>query len=273
MRILIVANGSFPIKDLLLFSKQFIRCASNPPTLLTILNPGDDRPPCQNNTRENQARKILGDHCLRTKTRIGQSVEEVICEIQDGGYDLVIVGDRQNHLVTRFFRTSTAIRIAEVAPCPVIVVKGKAGPIRRILMCDSGSKASHLLSRFTSQLADLLPSEGEVTVLHVMSQISAGPGVRGRQLRAEAKKLIEEDTPEGRLLEKDTQILERSSVHPVPKVRHGLVVDEIMAEASNGNYDLVVIGAYISEGWGRFLLDDMAHKILTQMDLPVLVVR
>jgi len=43
------------------------------------------------------------------------------------------------------------------------------------------------------------------------------------------------------------------------KVRYGLVVDEILAEASIGNYDQVVIGAYISEGWGRFLLDDLAE--------------
>ena len=273
MRILIVPNGKFPIEDILNFSKQFVRCASEPPTLLTILNPMVDRPPCQNNTIANQARKYFGDQYLHTKTRLGQPVDEVIDEIQDGSYNLVIVGERQNRLVTRFCRTSTAIRIAELATCPVIVVKGKSGPIQRILMCDSGNKASQLLNRFTSQLADVLPSEEEVTVLHVMSQISAGPGVRGGQLRAEADKLIEEHTPEGKLLEQDAQILEQLSVQPIPKVRHGLVVDEIMAEARDGDYDLIVIGAYISQGWSRFFLDDLAHKILTRMDRPVLVVR
>jgi len=273
MRILIVPNDSFPIEDILLFSKQFIRCTSNPPTLLTILNPGNDRPPCQNNTRENQARKILGDHCMHTKTRIGQQVEEIINEIQEGGYDLVIMGDRSNHLFPLFFRTSKAIRIAEVAPCPVIIVKGKVGLIERILLCDSGNKDSRLLGRFTNQLTDILPGEEEITILHVMSQISAGPGVRGGHLRSEADQLIEEHTPEGEILEQDTQILKRSSIHSTPKVRHGLVVDEILDEARSGNYDLVVIGAYISEGWGRFLLDDLAKKILTQMDRPVLVIK
>jgi nucleotide-binding universal stress UspA family protein len=56
-------------------------------------------------------------------------------------------------------------------------------------------------------------------------------------------------------------------------VRHGLVVDEILAEAQRGDYDLVVIGAYRSEGWQRILLDDQAHKIIVQLDRPVLVVR
>lgn len=273
MRILIVANSSFPIEGLLTFSRQFVRCSSEPPMLLTILNPGDDRRSYQNDTLVNQARETLGDQCLHTKTRIGQPVDEVVCEIQDGGYDLVIVGDRSGQQPGRFFRGSTAIRIAELAPCPVVVVKGKAGLIQRVLLCDSGGGKSRLLGRFTAQLADMLPGDEEVTILHVMSQISAGPGVRGEQLRAEVDELIEEHTPEGELLEQDTQILERLGLHPTPKVRHGLVVDEILAEARSEDYDLVVIGAFISKGWGRFLLDDLAHKILTRMDRPVLVVR
>ena len=140
-------------------------------------------------------------------------------------------------------------------------------------MCDSGNNGSKLLGRFTAQLADILPGEEDVTILHVMSQISAGPAVQGRQLHASAEKLIEEHSPEGEFLQQETQILERSKVHLVPKVRHGLVVDEILGEAQGENYDLVVIGAFISEGWGRFLLDDLAHKILVRMDRPVLVVR
>jgi len=53
------------------------------------------------------------------------------------------------------------------------------------------------------------------------------------------------------------------------KVRYGLVVDEILAEASIGNYDQVVIGAYISEGWGRFLLDDLAEDFNSNVSAGV----
>ena len=38
-------------------------------------------------------------------------------------------------------------------------------------------------------------------------------------------------------------------------------------------YDLVVIGAHREQGWQRFLLDDLAQKILAHIDRPVLVVR
>ncbi len=273
MRILIVSNGLFPIDEVIMFSRQFTHSLREPITLLKILSPWAEHPPYISNIIDNQIHHKFRDLCLHTKIRIGDTVDEVICEINENGYDLVMVGDRSNTLFHRIHRSTKATRIAELAPCPAVVVKGKTGPIKRILMCDSGNEKSRLLGRFTAQLADLFPGEEQVTILHVMSQISAGPGVRGEQLREDADKLIEKHTPEGELLEKGTHILEKSRVYPIPKIRHGLVVDEILAEARDGNYDLIVIGAYISEGWGRFLLDDLAHQILTRMDRSVLIVR
>jgi nucleotide-binding universal stress UspA family protein len=63
------------------------------------------------------------------------------------------------------------------------------------------------------------------------------------------------------------------SVNPRPKVRHGLVVDEIVAEARCEEYDLVVIGANRGEGWRRILLDDLAHQIIVKLNRSILVVR
>jgi nucleotide-binding universal stress UspA family protein len=103
--------------------------------------------------------------------------------------------------------------------------------------------------------------------------MSAGPGVRGQQLRAGVAELITEHTPEGKLLEADMEILEQPGITPRRIVRRGLVVDEILAEAKAGDYDLVVIGAHRDEGWQRFLLDDLARKIVVRPDRPVLVLR
>jgi nucleotide-binding universal stress UspA family protein len=75
------------------------------------------------------------------------------------------------------------------------------------------------------------------------------------------------------LLDQAVRFLQQHNLHPRPKVRHGLVVDEIQAEARSGDYDLVVIGAHRGEGWRRILLDDLAHQIIVEMDRPVLVVR
>jgi nucleotide-binding universal stress UspA family protein len=104
-----------------------------------------------------------------------------------------------------------------------------------------------------------------------MSQISTGPGIMGRQLRAEAEDLILEDAPERHMLERNMEILSQPLIHPHPKIRHGFVVDEILAEAKDGDYDLVIIGAHRREGWQGILLDDLVRKIILQIDRSILV--
>jgi nucleotide-binding universal stress UspA family protein len=274
---ILVATGGSPHSGAALHFSTYIMPAQHDEerlTVLTVLKHETERPQADAIlARADQVLKAVISN-VQTKVRIGHPAEEIIREAEDGGYNLVIVGEKQHHgLVTRFLLGSTAERVVEHAPCPVIIAKGTIGPIRRILLCDSGIEQPSLLSRFTAQFGDLLKGGEEVIVLHVMSQMSAGPGVSGKQLRAEAEELIKTHAPEGQLLERDIQLLERLNVQPQPKVRHGLVVDEILAEARGGHYDLVVIGAHQGQGWRNILLDDLAHQIIAQMDRPVLVVR
>ena len=274
MRFLIATDGSTQSKVVLRFSAQFARRAEKQFTILTVIEHNKDR---------QRAKAILAHACelleseglsLRTKIRTGHPAEEIICEAEEYDYELIIVGEgKHRNLAPRFLLGSTSVRIAEHAPCAVIIVKGIGDPIRRILLCDSGAQKSLVLSRFALRLADLLEGEIEITVLHVMSQISASPGVSGRQLRANAEDLIEESSLEGEILGQDIKFLEQPGIYSNPKVRHGLVVDEILAEAHSGDYDLVVIGAHESKGWQHLLLDDLARKIMIHSEMPVMVVK
>jgi nucleotide-binding universal stress UspA family protein len=270
-----MATGGSPQSEATLrFGAHIASRAAAIPTLLTVIKHETER--AQADAILARAARLIEPTVptIQPQVRIGHAAEEIIREAEEGAYDLVIVGERQHHdLVTRFLLGSTAVRIVEHAPCPVIIAKGKIGPVRRILLCDSGVEAPSLLNRLCLQLADLVAGEEEVTILHVMSQISAGPGVRGQQLRADAEELMGHRTPEGEWLERDVELLARLNLQPRPKVRHGLVVDEILAEAHDGDYDLVVIGAHRGEGWRHILLDDLAHQIIVQVDRPVLVVR
>jgi nucleotide-binding universal stress UspA family protein len=196
-------------------------------------------------------------------------------EFSTNKYDLAIVYPFRTHSRwTKILHRSTPVQTVQVANCPILFPKGNLRPVQRILVCDSGAQESKPLSTYTSKIANLLSLEEEITVLHVMSQITAGPGVRGKQLRMEADELIETRSPEGSILEQDIKIIESvGGVHPTAKVRHGIVEEEILIEARTGDYDLVVIGAHRSQGWQRFLLDDLAKKIMFQLDRPVLVVK
>ncbi|HNS52868.1 MAG TPA: universal stress protein [Anaerolineae bacterium] len=288
MKILLTTRGAPHDEVALAFGAYIAQSADEPVTVLSVAEHASKRPEAE--AALEQARELLQGIAVTAKVRMGHASREIVAEAEEGKYNLVVVGENPNpNLVVRLLDGSDTIRVVEHAPCPVIVAKRKTGPVVRILVCDSGAEGPlaklgpvapaqptsvpSLLARFTAQLADLLRGEEEVTVLHVMSQICAAPGIQDSDLQAEAEELIEGHTPEGEVLEQDIHALEHPGVRVWPKIRHGLVVDEILAEAQEGRYDLVVIGAHRGAGWQRILLDDIAHKILVQMDRPVLVVR
>ncbi len=276
MRVLMATGGSAHSELALRFSTYILALDQSgaAPTVVTVIKHEADRPRAEAILR--RAIELLGAAApeVQPRIRVGHPAEEILREAEEGAYDLVIVGEKQHHgLITRFVLGSTAERVVEYAPCPVLVAKGQIAPVQHLLLCDSGFQDPPLLERLTTQLADLVTGKQKTTVLHVMSQISAGPGVSGQQLRASAETLIAAQTPEGQLLARDLQLLARLNAHPHPKIRHGFVVDEILAEACSDEYQLVVIGANRGQGWRRILLDDLAHQVITQVNRPVLVVR
>lgn len=211
---------------------------------------------------------------IHSKIRVGQTAEEIVLEGEEYPYDLIVMGQRPSRrLLVRMLGAVTQ-HVIQRTSRPVLIAKAEARAFDHILLCDSGVQSPTLLQLLRTRLPGLLTGVKDVTVLHVMSQISARPGVRGKDLRATAEELIAEQTPEGELLARDVQVLHQMALESQPKVRHGLVVDEILAEAKNGNYDLVVIGGHRSaEGVPRFLLDDLARPIAEHVRRAVLVVR
>lgn len=274
MRILIATSGSAHSDVALRFGAQITQHTIEPQTVLTVI---------KQETDQSQTAAILDRACellepvtpdIRTKVRIGHVVEEITREAEEGEYDLLVVGYKpKSNFVERLLSRSVALQVVELARCPVVIAKGKINPIQHILLCDSGAESPSLIAQFTTQLAKQIEGEEKITILHVMSQISAGPGVVGKQLRAGVEDLIQEETPEGKLLKQDVHILNQSNVSTIPKVRHGLVVDEILEEARTGDYDLVIIGAHRADRWRRILLDNLANQIIDKIDRPVLVVQ
>lgn len=274
MKILVATGGAPHSEKALQFTAALAQDTKASVTIVTVVRQPRHR--AEGQSILTRSLTILPPHIYNTQTKLreGHPAEEIIREAEQGQYSLVVVGEREQHgLVTRFILGSTAERVVANAPCPVLIAKGHITPLQRLLLCDSGISNPSLLSRLIQQLPRLLHRGEEVTVLHVMSQISAAPGIPGAQLRATAEQLIEAHAPEGELLERDLLILHKHDVTCRPKVRHGLVVDEIVAEARFGVYDLVVIGAHRDEGWQSLLLDDLSHQIITHVDRPTLVVR
>lgn len=273
MRVLLATGGpgqtEIGIRQLMLLAEA----TPVKPTVLTVIKNADEQAEAdQVLAHATQLLKPVFDK-VDYRTRVGQPWEEIVQEAESGQYDLLMMGQRQSRPLLTRIRGLVTQKVVAHTTLPVLIAKREARPLRRLLICDSGAQSPSLLQLLRTRLPALLGGVAEVTVLHVMSQISAAPRVRGEDLQATVEELIQLQTPEGAILGQDLAYLESMDLTTHAKVRHGLVVDEIVEEARTDAYDLVVIGAHRDEALPRFLLDDLAHELVLDVERAILVVR
>ena len=273
MRTLIIPTDSPYLEGVIQISKQILTKSSRESTIMAVI-------PRYNLDIFQQAEQVLyqasdriGTDYLKKKVRVGSLVKEVCRETAESNYDLLILNSLSSPSPVSMRSKSAINQIVESVPCSTLLVGGMLPRIQHILLCDSGSTTAQYLRDFTARLVALLDHQEQVTILHVMSQISAGPGIKGADLRSDAETMIGNGTPEGDLLERDIEALKQAGIFSAPKIRHGLVLDEILDEAQTGKYDLVIIGAHLQVGWQKILLDNLARKIVEHIDRSILIVK
>jgi nucleotide-binding universal stress UspA family protein len=291
MRILLCTGGSPHGQGALRFGALLAQGSAGPATLLGVAERTEDRAQVQGALREGEG-WLADAPTPHVKVRVGHAAEQILEEAASSEYDLVVVGTRGRHGITRFLLGSTAERIAREASAPVLLVQRAADSLERILVCTAGGEPGLAAVRMGGRVARLVGAR--VTVLHVMSQLPGSPvpshsgplqvvpqtpapqeapEAQTECLEATATELMERDTREGAHLREALDILEGMKIPAVARVRHGLVLDEITDEIHEGDHGLIVVGTKPAEGWMRFLLNDVSQQIIGCTDRPVLVVR
>lgn len=205
------------------------------------------------------------------RRRDGQIAEELVRQAGATPYDLVVIGSRGRKGAVRLLLGSLALHVSEHTPAPVLIVKGRARDIERVLICSSAGPASEHTISFAGRLAHEL--DASVTLLHVMSQLPLTRDAVMDDLGASAEELIRRGSREGVHLSRMLALLAGMGVTAQAAVRHGMVQNQVIAESRKGRYDLLVIGTHITPGLNGRLIDDLSRDILLAANRPVLVVR
>jgi len=269
LKILICTTGSPRAPVTLHFGTLIARHVRGPTTLLQIL--GKRLNEARARDLSDRVRQMLDLPNWQCKIRQGEAAREILREIEAGDYDLVVVGSHGLHGIARLLRRSPTLEVVHYARTNVLVVKADRPALQRMLICTAGGICGEVDVRYGGWLAAFLGAE--VTVLHVMSQLPLTPAAEVADLLASAEDLIQRGTREGQHLSRCLAILAELGVAGRAKVRHGLVVNEILAEAQEGDYDLIVLGAHDIHGLGQLLLNDVSNEVLSAADRPVLIVR
>ncbi len=208
--------------------------------------------------------------------RVGHPAPQILAEARQGNYDLIVIGAHTRSRLAELFLGSTASRLARQSPIPLLIVKQLRETIRRILVCTGGEAPGEYCAQWGGRVAGW--TGADVVILHVMSQLALTQKSKLEDLDDTAEEAINQGTREGKHLAQAMLLARGGGARGEvkAKLRHGLVVDEILGEVEKGNYDLVAIGAhYVAprDPLRGLLLDDVADEIIMRCPRNVLVVR
>ena len=177
---------------------------------------------------------------------------------------LLVVGSQGLDALDRFMLGSVSMNLVHHATCPVLVIKGEALPLRRIILATDGSDGSakalaFVLSKFQP---DRSTGNGGLVPIHV-SVIHVMPIVKYPGLKEAGHRLVEQNV---RKLVKEGFTAE-------PLCQLGKPAQEIMKVASKQHADLIVMGAKGLGAIARFLLGSVSTRVVQHANCAVLVVR
>ncbi len=189
--------------------------------------------------------------------RRGELIDEMLAQLLQTDYDLVIVGYHSRGFLEKAIWGSLAARIAHELPLSVLIVRGRRDWINHVLVGISGRG-------FTDQCVDwggriALAFGGHVTLLHA----SVAPPLMYSGLEEVVETLtefLETDTPEAQALKRAVAKLDDLGVDVDVELARGMAEREILREAQRKDVDLIVIGSSWGGGTGASCLRAQYHR-------------
>jgi len=158
---------------------------------------------------------------------------------------------------------------------PLIIARSVPEKISKILICTGGETQSLENIRTAGRFLACIPAE--IQLLHVMSQLALRLDSPDQDLLDNAESAIARGTREGRHFIQAMEILRKAGIPETitPKLRHGLVIDEVIKELNEGHYDLMVIGSHYHQAKKpllEILLEDIAGQLIGRASCSVMLV-
>ncbi|HLO00657.1 MAG TPA: universal stress protein [Pyrinomonadaceae bacterium] len=215
-----------------------------------------------------------------TRAETGSPAKAIVRLADD--YNVTVLGATSQYDTTRPGIGSVASRVVEHAPGIVLVCREPGGGIRlRILLCVDGSRASrHALGALTSYLNT---DSAEITLMHVVETpwVNLGldqdwfdQGGETREQRSSEIRLQEELQSEANeILDDAAEQLTRHGLDATTVIAEGNPATEILGQAEQDEYDLIVLGASGATDMKHRMLGSVSAKVTGQAPCSVAVVK
>ena len=270
MRVLICSDGSDQADRAVRFGATIAGACLAEATLLGIVELQGHADAILDSLKRGQA--LLQDKGISAElvTKVGNPIEEIVRRTAEAPFDLVVIGAVRKERRGLFWLSSKAYKIVKEVQPPVLIVAGKASGLKRILICSGGRSYIDPAVRLTGSIAK--GAAAPITVLHVLPE---PPAIYARlpKMQETPDWILRSNSELGLNLRRARDTLQTLGVAAEVKLRHGVVLEEILREIAEGEYDLVVTGSALSRGLRTYMLGDVSREVVNRASCPVLVVR
>jgi nucleotide-binding universal stress UspA family protein len=271
MKILVCSDGMPAAENAMRLGAALAAPLKADVTLLGVAENSEDESTLQQ-ALDKQANSLReGNISPKIEMCTGDPVRRITDETTKAKYDLVIVGARKTGATGLHWRSEKMYQLVKAISPPVLVAIGEWAQLKRFLVCSGGKEFIEEAVQLTGKLASAVGAS--VTLLHVMAEPPAMYADLVR-LEEDVDRLLESNSELGINLSEQKADLENLGVSAEVRIRHGIVIDQVFAEARERNYDLIVTGSSQARGMLRhYIMGDLTRGILNHASCPVLVAR
>jgi len=225
----------------------------------------------------------LEDIFARAVELFQQNTVEYSLEVQNGNAEeviprrarqddyIVVQGPLGRPQIRRILTGRSIHYLMEKIVQPILYVPEARLPLKKILICIGGLGYEVTAEHIAMQMA--MKSRAELTLLHVIPPIDLNYPTT-RTVSTHWQHLADTNTPVGRSLRQALEIAKTDGLNAQIKARQGNVVEEILAENKEGNYDLLCMGSpYSANALRQLYAPNVTAEIADSVACPVLSAR
>ncbi len=197
--------------------------------------------------------------------------EQVISEKANRGDYLTVVSPLGRPQLKRWFTGRSIRSFMEQIQGPILYVPQVRLPMKKLLISVGGLGYEVVAENLAFQVASA--SHADVTILHVIPPADLDYPTT-RDVQGHLKDLAETDTLPGRSMKQALDVAAKAGLNAKATARQGNVVEEILAEIKEGDYDLVCMGsAYSASALRQMYTPNVTAEVAENVHIPVLTAR
>ncbi len=197
--------------------------------------------------------------------------EHVLPEKANEGDFLTVVSPLGRSRLRHWLTGRSCRVLMEQIKGPILYVPAIRLPLQRLLISSGGLGYEVDAESLAFQVATT--SRADVTILHVIPPTDLDYPTT-RNVRKHVQDLQDTDTVLGRSLRKGLDIARAEGLNAKLIIRQGIVVEEILDEVKQGDYDMVCMGShYSAHALRQLYTPNITAEVAESVNCPLLTVR